>query len=413
MNALKLALRNVKRHTRRSLLTAMAIAVTVCALIFANSYFRGLIISAYAGFINTEAGHIRIAHKEYVKRERMLPLDRLVNDTPEITSHLQEIHEINTVLPRLKFHVMLNHAGKNEIAIGIGIEPEKEKTRSPVFEQIRSGSANLNTKKAMLIGSGLAEKLRLNVGDSLLVVTRTVYYSQDAMVFGIAGIFHSGLELLDNNNFYINFETAELLLDAKNMASEILIYLDEANQSRIVAKRIEESLLPTLNELAVIPWQHHSILKNLIPYVRQVSAILYGIILFIAALVIFNTMLMAVLERTHEMGILMSMGMKGKSLVNLFILEALLIAVIGCLIGGILGCGLSLYVEKVGLDFSQIIDNVEFPIPFLQHNKMYPDFSAHALWQSVFLGILTALLATIFPCLKAAHLEPTEALRKI
>jgi putative ABC transport system permease protein len=196
------------------------------------------------------------------------------------------------------------------------------------------------------------------------------------------------------------------------MSTEVLVFGDRAERSHEIAEKLRPLITHVGDDLLVVPWQDHYLLRDLILWMKTALLVLYGLILFIASLVIVNTMLMAVLERTHEMGVMMAMGMKGRDLVTLFLAEAAFIALVGGLLGGALGSGLSIYAEAVGLDFSQMLGEVEAPIPYLQDYTIYPDFTLSALGLGILFGLIMALVATILPCQKAARLVPTEAIRK-
>jgi len=408
----KLAFRNVKRNSRRSILTASAVAVTVMSLIFAHSYFKGITEGLYRNLIRTEVGHIRISDRNFLRRERMLPLDDLVSQSNAIEKICRQTKGVKLVTPRLRFHVMLSHNDENEIALATGLDVEREKNTMPLFNDIIAGNYLLPNSNNMILGNGLAEKLGVNVGDSLIIITRTVYYSQDAMVLRVAGIFHTGFQNIDDHNFYLPIESARLLLDAENMASEILVFISDLDQTKKITTEIKTKLAG-FDNLAVIPWYENMYIRDLRPYMQKVMGSLFGIIMFIAALVIINTMLMAVLERTHEMGIMMAMGLKGRDLLTLFLLEAGLIAIIGGLVGAALGSGLAIYSEIHGLDFSQMAGKFDMPIPMFKDNTIYPNFTITGLLQGFIFGLITAIIAAFIPCFKAAKLVPTEAIRKI
>ncbi|MDZ7261099.1 MAG: ABC transporter permease [candidate division KSB1 bacterium] len=411
---IKLAWRNVRRNVRRTLLTLSAIAVTVYALTFAQSYFKGALGGMYDNLIRTETGHIRIVHKDFLRRERMTPLEFLVWDYPTIEQQLQAIPGIERISQRLKFHVMLDYKGNDEVCLGIGLQPEKERDIMPLTNHITTGRYLQANEKEILLGTGLAEKLGIHVGDTLLVVTRTVYFSHDAMDFRVVGTFTTGLSSLDKHTFYLPFSKAQELLNAEGATTEIIIMLKQPHKAPDIAEQIA-SLLTNNSAMAnylVIPWQQQRFLRDMVPYIRTVSAILFGIIMFIAGLVIINTMLMAVMERTHEMGVMMALGLKGRSLVALFLLEAVIIALLGGILGGALGSGVSIWTEVNGIDLSAVVSNIEMPVP-IYGAKLYPDFTMMALVKAILFGIITALVATAYPCYKAATLVPTEAIRRI
>ena len=136
--------------------------------------------------------------------------------------------------------------------------------------------------------------------------------------------------------------------------------------------------------------------------------------MFIAGLVILNTMLMAVMERYHEIGVIKALGFKNRDVFFMVLSEAFYLGIIGAVVGGVLGGALSAYLEKVGIDFASfsqgMMDKIDMPIP-IYGRFVYPDFSFPILiWAMVF-GILVTLLAVLYPAFKSARMSPVEAFR--
>lgn len=141
------------------------------------------------------------------------------------------------------------------------------------------------------------------------------------------------------------------------------------------------------------------------------QSIILLVMLLIATLGIVNTMLMAVLERTHEIGIIKSMGMRDKEIVFLILIEALFIGILGTSIGGLLGSSLSIIVQNTGIDFSQVMENIEVPIATFIGTTIYPKFTLLILIGSISFGLVTTLLAALYPAFKASRMTPVDALR--
>lgn len=415
LTLIKLAWRNVQRNKRRTILTMLAVTITVICLTFAQSYFNGVLEGMYNNLIKTEIGHIRIADQRYLSRERMNPLEFAIPNYEQIEQAVALVPGVVRSLPRLKFGVLLEHEGNNQIAIGIGIDPAKEKGQLLILNNIIKGRPIHSDAQEVLLGRGLANKLRLQIGDSLLVIARTIYYSMDAMEFRVAGIFDTGLSALDDKHFYIPLTIAQYLLNAEKSASTILVMIKHPNKAIEIANTINNKLQNNKdisNGIVAVPWQHHSLVRDMVPYMKSVSISLFSIILFIAALVIVNTLLMAVMERTHEIGIMMAMGMKGHFIISLFLIEALIIAVLGGTLGGILGSGISIWTETQGIDVSAAMGNIKLSLPVMS-TIIHPDFTIQSLIKAFVFGIITALVATIYPCIKALRLEPTEAIQRL
>jgi len=147
-----------------------------------------------------------------------------------------------------------------------------------------------------------------------------------------------------------------------------------------------------------------------LPFAEIIFSGILIIIMLIAALVILNTMLMAVLERTHEIGIIKSMGMRNGGVVTLILVESMFIGLLGVFIGGSVGSGLSLLAQNTGLDFTRMMEKMEFEFAFFSP-IIYPRFTLGILLVAIGFGLVTTLAAAFYPARKASRLEPVEALR--
>lgn len=415
INLLKFSWRNIWRNKRRTFLTLLAIAVGVFSLVFAKSYITGILNTSIELVIKTEAGHVNIAHEEYLRLKRILPKEHMVGDLKRLQDEISALPGVETMRAQIKFNVMLSHNEDNEIALATGIEPEKTDESMKLSETIVSGSYLKGSGLELIIGKKLAEKLKVTVNDELLLVTSDINYSTYALPFKIVGIFETGFSYIDKHTLYIHIEKAQEMLDCQDSAHEVLVFLQDAEQSRDIANRVENILKQKDPEgaIRVTPWQKHDLL-SFWPMAEGIWEKILGIIMLIVALVILNTMLMAVMERYHEIGVIKAMGFKNKEAFSMILIEAFYLGVIGSVIGGILGGSLSAVLEKTGIDFGKmtggIMEKIDMPIPFFG-KMLYPDFTFEILISSILFGIMIALLAVLYPAFKSAKMSPVEAFR--
>jgi putative ABC transport system permease protein len=146
------------------------------------------------------------------------------------------------------------------------------------------------------------------------------------------------------------------------------------------------------------------------PFANIAMGSILLIIMLIAALVILNTTLMAVVERTHEIGIIKSMGMRNGGVMGLILVEATYIGLLGVFIGGLIGSGLSLFAQNTGLNFTRMMEKMEFEFAFFSP-IIYPKFTLGILLGAAVFCLVTTLFAAIYPARKASRMEPVEALR--
>lgn len=391
----------------------MEIMISVGAFLFMFSYFKGITGNMIEDSIKM-TGHLSIQHPDYRLKERMLSLQVPVNDFSGIRNVLMSDKEgdldLKSVAGRIKFGGLIDFQGKNEPGLGMAIEPAIEKDILRLEQSIVAGRNFSGDPRETVIGIKLADKLGIQPGDTITVLTRTAFYSMGAenlIVVGIIDLLSASL----NRLFYIDLKTGQRLLDMDNQVTEIAIFLDPELEGNVDQVKLE--LLRRLsgseyrNEYAVWTWLEISPLKSFLPIINIVYLILIGILGTIAAFGIFNTMLMAVLERTREIGVLTAFGMKSMSVQSLFLSEGLIIGCLGGILGIIVGGYWAYYFETHGLTIGEIAEGL--PIPIRQ--TVYGDLRWWHVIISFALGLVMSLLASILPARKAARLQPNEALR--
>ncbi|MBU0573730.1 MAG: ABC transporter permease [Candidatus Margulisbacteria bacterium] len=409
----KIALRNIFRNKRRSVLTGLSIAVAVMIAVYLWALISGIMDDMFDNMIRLTHGHVRVLNTDYVKRERMLPLEANIPDYLEVEKVIAEDPDAALTVGRIKFGVLLEHEGKNKPVFGNGIEPMTESRISHLDQKMVEGRMIQTGLEEMNIGVNLARELGLKLGDTLTVVTQTAYGSITAMNLKIVGIFSFGVQSLDKTTFFMPLDKAQELLDLNNKVTEIFVYVKDKNKAQEAAREIETNLDKVYpGQYSAEAWQDIDILYFYTVVARNVYAGLYFLVLFLASFTILNTMFMSVLERTKEIGMMKSLGMKNQQVMGVILLEALLIGTIASFIGAIWGAGVSYYLAVVGIDFTSTFERMgtmNFPISYVYRAI----FSWAIIFTGFCMGILFSLLAAIPPALRAAKMEPTEALREI
>jgi putative ABC transport system permease protein len=408
---IKLAWRNIWRNWRRTILTSLAVAFGMISIIFTYSYIEGVTESIYRTLIETELGHVKIVSREFLRLERVMPREQLVHNAQSIEDGISSLPGISTMTERIKFLLILSSEAENEPSLGVGINPEQEKNLFDLRQHLIQGSYFQESSAGVLIGDGLAQKLGVGIGDELLAVTTDINYSTYALTFSVVGIFKTGFTFMDKSFIYMPIEKAQEMLDCYGAAHEILLLLEDPEK----ATEISSEILTFLEEngledtITAVSWQD-SFFITYLPFANIAISSILLIIMLISALVILNTMLMAVVERTHEIGIIKSMGMRNGGVVALILVEATYIGLLGVFIGGLIGSGLSLLAQNTGLNFTRMMEKMEFEIAFFSP-IIYPKFTLGILLGAAVFCLATTLFAAIYPARKASRMEPVEALR--
>lgn len=409
---IKLAWKNIWRSRKRTFFTLVAITVSITMFIFIRSYINGIMSNATATIIKTSTGHIKILHKEFLRKERVMPKEYLIGDIESKIDKLKKHKEVKSAEQKIKFPVLLSVGSESEGCLAMGINPVKADKTMKLSELIIEGEYIKEGAKELIIGEGLAKKLKVKTGDEILIVTTDINYSTYALPFKVKGVFKSGFSAMDKHVIYIPYTRAAEMIDAADSAHEILIYLKDKELAETFADRIRPLFS---KEISIIPWTKDRIIRDVMPLAQAIWGKMLGIIMLITGLVILNTMLMSVMERFHEMGLLKAMGMKNREINMMIFTEAAIMGTIGSLTGGLFGGALGLYTEINGINIAKLVgggawDKIDIPVPIIS-NIVYPDINAEILFGSILFGVLLTLAAVIWPAVKTNRMKPVEAFR--
>ncbi|MCK5004549.1 MAG: ABC transporter permease [Candidatus Aminicenantes bacterium] len=416
-NILKLGWKNISRNKKRTFFTVLAITVGITMLIFASSYIEGMMNSATEIAKRMRTGHVRIMTSEYSRLERVMPKEELVLNSEELSGRIGEVRGVELVSQMVKFSALLSKNELNEPGVVMGVDPEIVKVHMGLSEMIISGKYLSRKKKEVIIGKLFAEKMGIKAGDELLLVTTDINYSTYALPFNVSGIFETGYTYMDKHLAFIPIEFAREILDCGNSSHEILVYLKDQEKAAGAASSIDKIVESGRfgESLDILTWQEDEIIGQLMPMAKKVWQSILGIILMIVALVILNTMLMIVMERYQEIGVLKALGLKSKEIFFMIVAEALYIGALGSFSGVIIGSGLSAWLEKTGINFAEMMGKEmweSFDIPLaLYGNIIYPDLTTAIVIKSFLFGLFIAILAVLYPAWKSSKMLPAEAFR--
>jgi len=409
----KIALRNIFRNKRRSVLTGLSIAVAVMIAVYLWSLLTGIMDNLFDNTIRMTNGHVRILNTEYVKREKMMPLEANIPNYIPVERIAEANPNVTFAAGRIKFGVLMEYKGNNKPVFGTGIVPETESNISRLDQKIVQGRMIRAGQEEMNIGVNLANDLGLKLGDTLTIVTQTAYGSITAMNLKIVGIFSYGVVSIDSRTFFLPLDKAQQLLDLDNSVTEIFVFIKDMNKAQEVAQEIKASLEQVYpGRYTAKAWQDQGILFLYMGLAKNMYGFIYFLVLFLASFTILNTMYMSVLERTKEIGMMKALGLKDRQIMGVVLLEALLIGTMASFIGAIWGSGIAYYLTVVGIDFTATFEQMKdfnFPLSSV--------YRAIFSWGIVFfgfcMGILFSVVAAIPPAFRAAKMEPTEALREL
>ena len=399
-----MAYRDLVRNKRRTVITFVAIALGLTLVIFMNGLITGMLNNMLADTIRLDSGHVQVRADSYEVEKSSLLAKDLLNNPNEIAAKAAALSEVEAVSPILWAGGVLGTASESTNVRVSGID-----TTSALFDPIRNGLEgeflSENGRGEILIGRKLAEELDVTVGDRInLAVGTSDGLPQDGS-FTIVGLIDTGFPGIDNSNVFLSLAQAQSITDSGNRASTVRILLNDAENTETVVAAMQTPGASVLN------WQElNEFIMTTMELGTAFYAILYAIIFLVVAVIIANTLLMSVFERTREMGILAALGMKGRQIMTMFLFEAVILGLIGSLFGIILGGILVYYFSINGIFFGDLGDAAG---DMAFGSYLYTALVPANLFVMAFWMMVVIVIVSLYPAWYAARLEPVEALHAL
>jgi ABC-type lipoprotein release transport system permease subunit len=406
---IKLAWRNMWRNWRRTTIAVIAIVLGLVLLLFMDGLIAGSDQAIFGNAVRLYGGNIQIHAVGFRDKATRLPLLPLENaDAVVQTARAQP--EVVFASKRINTGGMISSRDSTYAVSITAVEPAFEAPHSIQAENITEGRYLLpDDGDALVIGRGLAEALGVELGDRVTLLGKGLHEAMRQRTVTIVGIYDLGMRDAEKVSVFITLGEAQSLYNLSGQSTEVTLGLQEVGQE----KQVVAALQRAFPNLEVDSWE------TLRPELRQtmdtkaaVSSFFAFIVILIAAIGILNLMLMAVFERTREMGILAAVGMKGRQIMTLFLWEGTLIGVVGAVVGCALGTLALVVLNQLGgLDFSSASSMGEATA--LMGNHIYPAISAANTFNRGLAVAIIAALAALYPAWQASHQEPAQALHHL
>ena len=411
---IKMAWRNMWRNWRRTLIASVAIILGMVLLIFMDALIKGSDQAIYGNAVRMYGGNVQVHAPGYREKSDRLPLLPLA-DSETVVDTIQNYESPEKILAtakRINTGGMVSTGAGNYPVVITAIEPEKEAPVNLFAENISNGRfLTKDDGDAIVIGKSLAELLEVGVGDRVMVVGRRLNESMRQRPMTVVGIYSLGMADAERGTVFINLPVAQTLYNLREQETEVVVSLEKIGK--------EEEMIADLQ--AELPDYEVDSWDTLSPEIRQTmqsksaaTSILGMLVVLIASIGILNLMLMAVYERTREMGVLAALGMKGRQISTLFLLEGTFIGLFSAVLGVIAGVLLVAAVAQVGIGLGDLTAQGGGADVFvLMGDRMYPALSwPTTIGYAVLVTIISAV-ASVFPAWQASRKEPAEALHHI
>jgi putative ABC transport system permease protein len=404
---LALAWRNVRRNKRRSLITILAITIGLASLTFLWAFLDGMNSEMIENTTRYFSGDAQVHLGGYHADPN---LDLTIPEAGPVVQAIAHDPAIAAVTLRLEGKALASHGDKSRGVIIVGVSPADEERVTSLFKAVESGVAlRPADSTGALIGAELAEALEAQAGDELVLVSQAYDGSLSSARVPVRGVFHTKIDEYDASMAVMPLRAVREFLAAPGGATAVAMRLRDRDQLDAVAARVRAHLgsryevigWPTLVPKVAVSVRYHEV----------VGYVVLVVFFVVVAAGVANPVLMAVLERTREFGVMLAVGMSQGRLARLVVWEAMLLGAIGLALGNALGLGAGLYLGRVGIDLSAYESGMRV-MPGLS-DIVRPVVRPE---RSVMLSLLvfaTACLAALYPAFKSARLEVVEAIRGI
>ncbi|MBN2614392.1 MAG: ABC transporter permease [Bacteroidales bacterium] len=406
-----IAWRNLWRNKLRSSVIFASITIGIIGAVITDGFMAGMTDQRADAAIANEVSNIQIHNPEYLLNQE---IKYTIPDAEGMVTKIRGLSEVKGVSLRLKINAMAASANAGAGINLYGVQPDAERKVSNLHNLLVSGVYLKNDQRfPAVIGQKLAKKLNIGVGDKLIVTLTDTTGTITSGAYNVVGIYKTANDIFDESHVFVKrSDLSKLVGFPDTTGDEIAILLTNNEQTQQVVDKLNKLFAPMVKQKAILiqSWEQiQPLIKSMIDMMDYFSYLFLLIILAALAFAIINTMLMSVMERTREFGMLMALGMNRRKIFTMILTETIFLSIIGAL----LGLGISIlivnYYATHGFDLSSVARGMNYlgysaQIFFRVNSQFYI--------MSMVLVVIIAMLSGISPAMKALKLQPATAIRE-
>ena len=407
----KLGMKNLFRHKKRTVITAVLISLAILIYLITDSLMTGMVELSYNNIINLESGHIQISRPGYWEERDELPLDNLMILSDSLKKGIQTLGKYRGMAEQIKFSARLNN-GIDELPVtALGIKNSEQEEVFTTSDYLIEGTFFKSGEYKAVLGQTLAELMELSTGDYITLLIRTEGGTFNTIDLEISGLLKTPNPTINGSIVYLPIEIAQESLNIGDKISQIVVRLDvDKHKTDIFVEELNERLNKSKLNLQAYSWEESAGEVIAMSEAQSTETVtILGIILLIASVGIINTTILSALERMEEIGMMKALGLKENEIIWAFMIEAAGIGIIGGLIGWLLSIGGVYYLAEIGISFSNLAgEDMSFGMPIM--DTIYGAWNMSAFIFIFVFGVIVAVLSSIFPAWWAAKKDPIKAI---
>jgi len=401
----RIAWRNVWRNPRRTGIVVTAVAVGIAGAVLTMAVNYGMVVQMIETAITTDLAHVQVHAPGYVDDPGIE--HRLSDGGQVVIEALERRDDVRAFAPRVRGQALVFSPRASAGVALIGVDPEREPGVTLVADSVTEGAYLGTGGRRVLIGEALARRLHVGVGDKLVISVQDAHGDLTGEAFRVRGLFRTASRDFDAGHAFVRLEEAQAIFGIGGDVSEVAVLARQRHDVR----RVRDVLAAALGERASVrSWdQSQPMLQYMVDLFDQVGWVVYAAVFVAMAFGIANVMLMAVHERIREIGILMAVGLHPDRLVALVCIESLVLTTLGLAVGlGLALGGVAALAD--GIDLSRWAEGLE---AYGIGTRIVPTLRVDDLTVPLLAAAITALVASLWPALRAARLRPAEAVRHL
>lgn len=402
---LRLSWRNIWRHRRRTLIVVLAIGMTIGLMMLYDGVMSGFEDAIYGNAIKVLGGNIQVHATGYQDRAEQVPLLPLQKDL-EVVKAASALPEVEIAARRINTGGLIT-SRKGAFAVGIvAVEADKEQMVSLVAKNVSVGRYLAPSDQDMIfIGKGLADAMNVTVGDRVSLAGRATHNQTRMRTMTVVGIFNLGMADIEKQSIYMTLGEAQSLYGLDGQVTEVAILLKQLGQEPGVI----QSLKAALPGVEIISWETNFPELQAAVNTKGAAMDIFSIVMLgIAGIGTLNLLLMAVYERTREIGLMGALGFRPGQITLLFLLEGAMMGLVGVAVGVVFGLGMNFWLQQIGLDMSAYTGLTSYMA--LISTKIYPTLGLEKIALRTLTALVISLLASLIPAWEASQNEPATSL---
>jgi ABC-type lipoprotein release transport system permease subunit len=405
---LRLAWRNIWRHRRRTVIVVIAMAMSLWLMMFYDGFVAGFNNAIYGNAIKFLGGNIQIHAEGYSENSSKTPLLPLLKDTAVVEAALAQPNVVAASRRIITGGLATTREGAFPISI-VGIEPEAEKPVSLPAQNIASGRyLAADDTDNVLIGQGLASAMDVKVGDRFTLAGSSTHEQMRQRTVTVVGIYDLGMGEIEKRSVFMSLKEAQDVYGLPDQSTEVVVTLEKLGEEPAVIVKLEK-VIPGYE---IASWEtNFPELKAALATKGKAMDIFGMIIILVAGIGIMNLLMMAVYERTREIGLMGAMGLKPRQISLLFILEGTMMGMVGLAAGIATGIALNGLMGIVGFDFTAFSTITEYAA--LINSRVYPTLGMEKIIGRAMPILIISALASLYPAYEASRREPADALHYV